>query len=96
MFFSIGLLIFLIIAFRVNKNNKRAYNAFIAESAADKKQAEINYFWNRIKSAKTSPQREEVIASQSSYWFYYRKVRIGKFIAFFSLVIGLVIEWLVY
>ena len=96
MYFFIGIIIFFIMSFKVKRNNKRAYHSFIAESAPDQKQEEIVYFQSDYKAAKTKEQKQEVAETQASYWHYFTKARKLKYWAFGILILGAVIELMIW
>ncbi|XOU94901.1 MAG: hypothetical protein ACNFW9_02425 [Candidatus Kerfeldbacteria bacterium] len=96
MYFLVGLIIFFILSFRVNKFNKFAYNAFIVKLAPDQKESEIDSFWKRIKSASTKFMKEEVISTQAMYWCYHKKAIKRRTIAFAVLIISIAVECFMY
>jgi len=96
MFIIAGTIISTVLFFKGLKFRKRSYQEFIAESAPDNKEVEIKFFWDNMEVATTKLLREEVIATQSLYYLYYKKTRnriIGAFVVFIcSMIIELILH----
>jgi len=94
MYFLIGLVFSLILIYIASCYEKKEKIAFIAESAPNEKQKEIDIFWQQYKTAKKqgSAAKQEVIDSQAEYWRHRKRKWCFAVAGIFLMIIGIVIQ----